>query len=85
MKAYGGVDVYTRIFFTSASRPSRFNPGEKSPDTHWIGGCVGPKAGLDYMEKWKILPLPEFKLQLLGHPARSQSLYLLLYAGSNIA
>jgi hypothetical protein len=32
----------------SASRPSRFIPGGKrAPGTHWIGGWVGPRAGLD--------------------------------------
>jgi hypothetical protein len=54
MNAYGGVDVWIHIFLTwelvrcdwSASRPSRFNPG-----THWIGGWVGPRAGLDNAEK----------------------------------
>jgi hypothetical protein len=25
--------------------------GEKSPDTHWIGGWVGSRAGLDDVEK----------------------------------
>jgi hypothetical protein len=24
---------------------------EPPPGTHWIGGCVGPRAGLYYMEK----------------------------------
>jgi hypothetical protein len=24
-------------------------PQRKSPGTHWIGGCVGPRAGLDDM------------------------------------
>jgi hypothetical protein len=54
MKAYGGVDVYTRVFLTSAlvggewsaSRPGRFTPG-----THCIEGWVGPRPGLDDMEK----------------------------------
>ncbi|PNF14462.1 hypothetical protein B7P43_G01680 [Cryptotermes secundus] len=31
----------------SASRPGCFTPGERSPTTHWIGGWVDPKAGLD--------------------------------------
>jgi hypothetical protein len=61
MKAYGGVDVYIHIFLTSAlvggdwsaSRPGRFTSGERGPGTHWIGGWVGPRAGLDDMEKWK--------------------------------
>jgi hypothetical protein len=54
MKTYGGVDVSIHIFLTSASasgewstsRPCRFTPG-----AHWIGGCVGPRAGLDDVEK----------------------------------
>jgi hypothetical protein len=41
----------------SASCPSRFIPGERTPDTHWIGGWVGPRTGLEGTEKRKILPL----------------------------
>jgi hypothetical protein len=59
MKAYGGVDVQIRNFLTStlaggewaASRPVRFTPGETAPGTHWIGGWVDPRAGLDDLEK----------------------------------
>jgi len=29
----------------SSSRPSRFSPGERGPDTHRIGSWVGPRAG----------------------------------------
>jgi hypothetical protein len=65
MKAYGAVDVYIHIFLTSelvgewsASRPCRFTSGERDPGTHWIGGWVGPRAGLDAMEKRNILHLP---------------------------
>jgi hypothetical protein len=55
MKTYGGVNVYTHVFLTSAlvggewsaSRPGRFTPGEKVPGTHWIGGWVDSRAGLD--------------------------------------
>jgi hypothetical protein len=32
-------------------------PGEIAPGTHSIGGWVGPRAGLDAVEKRKILPL----------------------------
>jgi hypothetical protein len=39
----------------SVSRHGRFTPGERAPGTHWIGGWVGPRAGLDDMEKKKIL------------------------------
>jgi hypothetical protein len=65
MKAYGGVDVQIQIFLASAivggewsaSCSSRFNPGEKFPSTNWIGGWLGPKAGLDDMDKRKFLIL----------------------------
>jgi hypothetical protein len=59
MKTYGGVDVYIHVFLTSAlvggewsaSRPDRFTLGGKAPATNWIGGWVGPGAGLDDVEK----------------------------------
>jgi hypothetical protein len=59
MKTYGGVDVQTNVFLTSAlvggewsaSRPGRFTPKERAPATHWIGGWVGPRADLEDMEK----------------------------------
>jgi hypothetical protein len=33
----------------------RFPPGERTPGTHWIGGWVGPRAGLDAEARRKIL------------------------------
>jgi hypothetical protein len=70
MKTYVVVDVYTHVFLTSAlvgnewsaSRPDRFIPGERAPVAHWIGIWVGPRAGLDYMEKRKFLTLLRLKL-----------------------
>jgi hypothetical protein len=70
MKAYGGLDVLIHIFLTSAlvggewsaSRPGRFTPGERAPGTHRIGGWVGPRTGLDDMEKRKFLTLPGLEL-----------------------
>jgi hypothetical protein len=35
----------------SASRPGHFTAGERAPGTPWIGGWVGPRAGLDEVEK----------------------------------
>jgi hypothetical protein len=35
----------------SATRTSRFTPGERAPGTHWIGGWVSPRGGLDDVEK----------------------------------
>jgi hypothetical protein len=54
----------------SASRPRRFIPRERTPDTHWIGGWVDPKAGLDIVEKRKFLTLPKIELRILCRPAR---------------
>jgi hypothetical protein len=59
MKAYGGMNLQTHVFLTSvlvggersASHPGRFTPGESGPGTHWIGGSVDPRVGLDDMEK----------------------------------
>jgi hypothetical protein len=56
MKANGGVEVYIHIFLTSAlvggewstSRPGRFNPRERPPGTHWIGGWV------DLRDYWRV-------------------------------
>jgi hypothetical protein len=55
---------------------------ERVPGTHFIGGGVDPRAGLDDMEKWKFLALPGLELPPPGRPARSQSLYRLSYPGS---
>jgi hypothetical protein len=42
---------------------------------------VDPRAGLDDMEKRKLLSLPGLELRPLGHPDRNQSLYRLSYPG----
>jgi hypothetical protein len=81
------MDVYIHIFLTSAlvgaqwsaSRPGRFTTGERTPGTHWIGGWVDSRAGLDDMEKRKLLTLPGLEIRPLGCPARSQWLHRLRY------
>jgi hypothetical protein len=53
------MDVYIHVFLTSALvggewsalRPGRFTPGERFPGTYWIGGWVGPRKGVDDVEK----------------------------------
>jgi len=38
----------------SASRYGRFTHRERAPGTHWIGGWVHPRSGLDTVVKRKI-------------------------------
>jgi hypothetical protein len=65
----------------SAARPSRFTTGDIAPRTHWIGSCVGPRAGLDAVEERQNLPC---KKSNPGLPARNPSLYLLNYSDSEL-
>jgi hypothetical protein len=91
MKACKGVDIQNYIFLTlalvggewSASLPGRSTSGEKAPGTHLIGGWVGPRTGLDEMEKRKFLALPGLEIRPLSRQARSQLLYRLRYPGSS--
>jgi hypothetical protein len=79
------VDVQTHVFLTSAlvgGEWSALRPGRFTPCTYWIGGWVGPKAGLNDMEKKKFLTPPGLELPPLGRQASSQSLYRLSYPGS---
>jgi hypothetical protein len=39
----------------SDSRPGRFIPGERAFGTHWIGGSVGPRSGLEVVA-WRRNP-----------------------------
>jgi hypothetical protein len=68
------------VFLTSAlvagewpaSLSGRFTPWGRGPDTHWIGGWVDPRAGLDDVEKRKFLTLPGLGLRPLCRPARNR-------------
>jgi hypothetical protein len=59
VKTYGGVDVNIHVFMPSAlgrgewsvSRRGRFTPRERTPGTHWIGGWVCPRAGLNAVKR----------------------------------
>jgi hypothetical protein len=55
----------------------RFTPGERTPGTHWTGGWVSPRAGLDAKARRKILCLCRGSNP--GRPVRSQTLYWLSY------
>jgi hypothetical protein len=84
MKTYWGSGSIAPPFLTSAldggewlaSCLCRFTPGEGACGTHWIGGWVGPRVGLDTVEKRKILHCQELNL---GHPASSLWLCQLSY------
>jgi hypothetical protein len=77
------VVVLIHIFLTlalaggewSVLGPGRFTPTERAPGTHWIGGWVDPRAGLDDVEKRKFLNFQGLELRPLNRAARSQSLY----------
>jgi hypothetical protein len=69
--------------FWSSSNISTY-PRERVPSTHWIEGWVGSRAGMDDVERRKILTLSGLEVQYLGQPAHSQSLYQLHYPGSPI-
>jgi hypothetical protein len=73
------LDIIHRPVYFSKHNVSetgfRFTPWERAPGTHWRGGWVDPRAGLDEMEKRKLLTLPGLELRPFGRPARSQSLY----------
>jgi hypothetical protein len=66
----------------SASRLSRFTPGDKVPGIHYMGGWMGPRASLDDIEKRKFLKFSGLELWSLCYSARSQLLYRLRYPGS---
>jgi hypothetical protein len=38
----------------STSLHCRFNPGETDPGTYWTGRWLGPRIGMDVMEKRKL-------------------------------
>jgi hypothetical protein len=73
MNVYLGVDAVIHVFLTSeldgdewsASGPGHFTPGEKTTGTHWIGGWVSPRTGLDEMEKRQFLILPGLGLKAI--------------------
>jgi hypothetical protein len=47
MKTYGEVDVRIHVFLISGHLIS----GERPPGTHWTGGRVCPRTGLEDTEK----------------------------------
>jgi hypothetical protein len=50
-------------------------PWERTPGTHYTGGWVGPRAGLDTEVRGKSFAPAGIELQSPGRPVRSQTLY----------
>jgi len=51
------VEVYLQAFLTSAIHRGEWTasllPGKRARGTHWTGGWLGPRAGLDSVAKRK--------------------------------
>jgi hypothetical protein len=85
METYGGIGCIGQRFLALGTSqrwvvnftPLPLYPWGKNPRPHWIGGWVGPRAGLDDMEKWKFLTIPGVEFRPFGCPDCSQSLYRL--------
>jgi hypothetical protein len=48
---------------------------ERAPNTHWIGGCMGPNLSGDEVESIKFFTLLGLELWPFSRPAHNQSLY----------
>jgi hypothetical protein len=53
--------------------PAALTPGKEPPRSHWIGGWVGPRAGLDRVVKRKIL---EDKINELERNCKKSQSYI---------
>jgi hypothetical protein len=53
--------------------------GKKVLGTHWIGGWMDPMAGMDAVEKKKLLLMPGIELRFLLRRARNPTIYRLSY------
>jgi hypothetical protein len=70
--------------FTARSllRPVRFNPRQRPPCIHCIGGCVGPRFRLSVLQKRKMFfpyrdpvqPCPQFGTMALANSTHSAHL-----------
>jgi hypothetical protein len=72
----GGVDVFLTLALVvgewSASCCGRFTHKGRGASTHWIGGWVGPRAGLKDVEERKFLTIPGLELNpSVLHPIAS--------------
>jgi hypothetical protein len=63
----------------SASRPIRFIPGERAPGTHWIGGWVDPKAGLNAVDVTELWPLLHPPMLMVSDVVADRAHYKYMY------
>jgi hypothetical protein len=78
----GGRSLKTQFHPWVTFRP-RFTPGGRAPGTHWRGGWVGLRAGLDTKTRGRILlSLPGTEPRSSGRLVCSQTLHWLSYPGS---
>jgi hypothetical protein len=88
MRHMGGEEVQLLLILNIGSRwgwvvsttpRPRFTPRERTPGTNWVGGWVGPRAGLDAGARIKVL----YPCQGSNpdRPACSQTLHRLSYRG----
>jgi hypothetical protein len=71
-------DLGTSWRWVVSFTPLPLYPQERAPDTHFLGGWVDPRAGLDDMEKWNfffVLPGLELPLPLVVQPVASRYNY----------
>jgi hypothetical protein len=54
------------------------------PGTHWVGGWVGPRTGLEAAEKTKFLTLPGLELRLAVQPVASRYIHCAIPAPKNM-
>jgi hypothetical protein len=60
------VPEFVSLNWTGISQDAiqrRFTPGDRASGTHWVGGWVDLRAGLDDLEKRKFLTLPGLELR----------------------
>jgi hypothetical protein len=79
----GCIDPRFLDLDTSWKWAVRFTPRPLYPRYPLVGGRVGPRAGLDDMEKWKFLTLLRLELRIVGRPVDGQSQRKLRYRRSS--
>jgi hypothetical protein len=80
---YETMKVYLQVFLVSAldqseqqlHDPATLALGERAPCTHWTGGWVGPRAGLNTVEKRKSPVLARINPNFLVIESITKSLY----------